>query len=550
MAAQASNTSRPNLQLPPQFEDSYKDFELYPANILLKNSYEAALQAQRARLDDFSPRLFTKSNSIYVPIREFTGVGNNGGLRRTGNGPNKIIDDNSLKRWLGDATPSSSYATVEDPKCRFIFINGDSSRDPLNITRQMLLRILSYHQVNPAYLDFLFVFGSQNEARGLRFSGFHEQMTFARPSRQLPIPSLRRSGRQYQLTYNLKSVARKMRSNPRGQPIRVPISEMQWSIRQAAIHHQFDVEIGTTLWIVTQGNLDIFERVVQMTAVHGRKEDRAFADGPECFRTSLTTHLLYCYWSIEEWRWYIQWLEDVIDTETGNVLYSARGIKEQHEYRPQDIQSVQYHEDRAKEAIMVLETNTDVLISIRDFYIRLMNPLKIKDFDLATNTTCQESVNAFATKIDDMISDSRMQIARAKLLTQIAADRKNLIIQFLQGQATEKMEGLTRITVKISQASQREAIAMRIITVVTLLYLPATFVSTFFSTDIIKYQNPGGGDESTSDLNSQYMGSFSQVAMDRWLQVTVPLTILTILGAGYAFYKIDQSAKRDIEKLQ
>ncbi|EHK96947.1 hypothetical protein M7I_7347 [Glarea lozoyensis 74030] len=94
------------------------------------------------------------------------------------------------------------------------------------------------------------------------------------------------------------------------------------------------------------------------------------------------------------------------------------------------------------------------------------------------------------------------------------------------------MEGLTRITVKISQASQREAIAMRIITVVTLLYLPATFVSTFFSTDIIKYQNPGGGDESTSDLNSQYMGSFSQVAMDRWLQVTVPLTILTILGAG------------------
>ena len=39
------------------------------------------------------------------------------------------------------------------------------------------------------------------------------------------------------------------------------------------------------------------------------------------------------------------------------------------------------------------------------------------------------------------------------------------------------MEELTQLTIKIGTMSQREAIAMRIITVVTLIYLPATFVS-------------------------------------------------------------------------
>lgn len=92
----------------------------------------------------------------------------------------------------------------------------------------------------------------------------------------------------------------------------------------------------------------------------------------------------------------------------------------------------------------------------------------------------------------------------------------------------------------LTMMSYNEAIIMRIITIVTLIFLPATFVSvslrctflrltyrlpeqTFFSTDIVKYQ---GQDED---------GSFSRTAMFRWLQVTLPLSALT-LGIGYAWY--------------
>jgi hypothetical protein len=176
----------------------------------------------------------------------------------------------------------------------------------------MLLRILTYHQVMPGYLDFLFVFGSQAKARDLRFSGFREQSTITK--RGPEIRTLGRSGRQYQLSYNLKAVACKSAAITN-------ISEQEWSIRQAAVHHQFDVEEGSALWIVTQGNLSLKERVTEMTAAHGRPEDRAFTTPEECFKTTLTTHLLYCHWSIEEWRWYIQWLEEVIEKEVSNISF-------------------------------------------------------------------------------------------------------------------------------------------------------------------------------------------------------------------------------------
>jgi len=62
---------------------------------------------------------------------------------------------------------------------------------------------------------------------------------------------------------------------------------------------------------------------------------------------------------------------------------------------------------------------------------------------------------------------------------------------------------------------------------VTLIYLPATFVSTFFSTDVVKFQG------------QEHEGvSFSSLAMVRWVQVTLPLTALTIafayIGKGLA----------------
>jgi hypothetical protein len=130
------------------------------------------------------------------------------------------------------------------------------------------------------------------------------------------------------------------------------------------------------------------------------------------------------------------------------------------------------------------------------------------------------------------------------------------------------MEELTELTVKIGTMSQREAIAMRIITVVTLIYLPATFVSvsqdfnlpfkhslnfvkTFFSTDIVKYQDPNAGSGNATHARAgQYTGSYSEIAMVRWLQVTLPLTFLTLVIGWIAFKRSEKNADKEFESAQ
>ena len=194
---------------------------------------------------------------------------------------------------------------------------------------------------------------------------------------------------------------------------------------------------------------------------------------------------------------------------------------------------------------MVMDGNIDVLTALKQYYKKL---LKLKDFPL--RHACENNVIVFAEQIEEMIYDTRTQVSRAKLLARIASDRKDVISRRLDSQATESVESLTTSMYNVGVLSQTEASAMRVVTVLTMLYLPATFVSTFFSTDVVHYQNQSqdNSSSSSSSLNSHHSDgetSFSTIAMERWIEVTLPLTLVTVLIAWYLYHK----SKQRIEKV-
>ncbi|KAH7171387.1 hypothetical protein EDB81DRAFT_753773 [Dactylonectria macrodidyma] len=168
-------------------------------------------------------------------------------------------------------------------------------------------------------------------------------------------------------------------------------------------------------------------------------------------------------------------------------------------YTAGDVQQLLKLEETVSEMTIVLESNIEVMTSLKRFYERL---IANKDFDLKD---CTYEVEDFTSQLSHMMDDFRLQIGRANALVRMLSNRAELVRQ-------HRLERLNRNL-------EKEAIVMRIVTIVTLIYLPATFVSTLFSTDIIKYQ---GSEE----------GTYSPVAMHRWLQVTLPLSFLT-LGAAY-----------------
>jgi hypothetical protein len=174
--------------------------------------------------------------------------------------------------------------------------------------------MMSYHQVMPVYLDFMVAFGARSDRRDLRFSGFRQQIQLKVPQSGHLVPELGRSGKTSQMCYNLKAVQLRSKSSE-------DIELDDWSIQNAAFYHQFDVEYGTTLWIVTKSGMDVLDRYKDLAGQEASQEALAFQDLEPCFRLSLHVHPLFSHWSTEDWRRYIRWLEVILDQQVRTSVF-------------------------------------------------------------------------------------------------------------------------------------------------------------------------------------------------------------------------------------
>jgi hypothetical protein len=99
-----------------------------------------------------------------------------------------------------------------------------------------------------------------------------------------------------------------------------------------------------------------------------------------------------------------------------------RDGESRYEYSSDDFQGVQHYEDETNQLVMVLEANVNVLGSLCSYYKSLLD-----NSDFGMRHSCREEIVSFSLQIDNMMHDSRMQIARAEVLIRITSDRKALV---------------------------------------------------------------------------------------------------------------------------
>ena len=179
------------------------------------------------------------------------------------------------------------------------FIHAPNSRDKLNVTRDMLSLILTYGQTMPGFLDFIFPFGKQRRAQDFHFTAFRHRTRLGHNYLGLQIPELGWSGRDVQLSYNLKSV-----EFSESQPHR------PWSIRHCAINHSIDLETGRSSWILIKGNRLMQQRLTQATSHAGLPDLRDIRAPDRAFLATFVIHQILCDWLPEDWRWYINFLDE------------------------------------------------------------------------------------------------------------------------------------------------------------------------------------------------------------------------------------------------
>ncbi|KAH7356218.1 hypothetical protein BKA66DRAFT_250388 [Pyrenochaeta sp. MPI-SDFR-AT-0127] len=653
------------------FARSCRQFQDYPKNLLQHHVLYHSVQAFNKRLSDDRYRLFDEQKAAV-----------------------NFLDLNETSHYYQSSCVSSfreianhlreSFPEHRDPQCRFVFLHAPHSRAPLRISFDMFNILFTYHQVMAPFLDFVFPFGKQLYPQDFHFSGFREESRFTSVGNEQRIPELGRSGLGLRLCYNLRSVERS-----------ADVTDLPWSIRQTAVYHEFDTETGRAVWIIVKGNKLIRNRMKEASASPDSASKSSRSSG---FSASLAAHLLLCDWSGENWRWYLNDLEDQLQVLTRDVLaarvdnqlgpvtspetsvtfsssplsrsstfpmlsrattnqfrsisraatskFSFRSDngtfqsklssrsptlvfdpqtihspddanseyvqhasgeivhnsyaneelasasqektkphalatrswwksmnqpqdttsveidntclphnskltggdlplsnkqkkmkikKESHSFN--DLQKIQFIQEKAEEALLVLKSNAEVLGELRQHYIYASGHAEYPE---ELKTECQADLSRFERCISGVEKDLRMLQARTETLLSLLANRKSLLYSILQHHgvkqaqtSADQMERMTREMHEIAKKTKQETVSMRVITSVTLFFLPATFIATFMSTDILKF---GHGE---SDFQIQ--------GLKVYLAIALPLTILTFV-AWYMIYLC--ARRRDLSSVQ
>lgn len=127
-------------------------------------------------------------------------------------------------------------------------------------------------------------------------------------------------------------------------------------------------------------------------------------------------------------------------------------------YTTEDVQNLLQRQEKIDEAITQLQSNVEVMRSLQTFYLKLKENKDLKQVVDA----CADDLDVFATELENLMDNFKLQISRAKALLRRISGRSELVKQ-------HRLE-------RLNQHMENEAIVVRIITIVTLLYLPATFV--------------------------------------------------------------------------
>ena len=98
------------------------------------------------------------------------------------------------------------------------------------------------------------------------------------------------------------------------------------------------------------------------------------------------------------------------------------------------------------------------MTSLSNFYLRLSQIVAS-----GPAAKCQEDIEVFRNDLGNIINNFQLQVNRSKALVKTLTDRTEMVKQ-------HRLE-------RLNQHMESEAIVVRIVAIVTLVYLPATFTS-------------------------------------------------------------------------
>ncbi|KAK0625142.1 hypothetical protein B0T17DRAFT_617274 [Bombardia bombarda] len=460
----------------------------------------------------------------------------------------------------------------KDPVCRFIFLEMSSTVGRFKITEEMLLKILTYHQVSPYLLNYLGYFAHNPMTRDsdLMFGGFKSLKRFSKRT-SFDVPELGRSGTYYELVLEFRTIFDpkvqgdddesrideqfdsdddSLRSEPGGlwgrirriygfqsvdntEPRNIlPSGYMKfktWPVARTVVYHRFDVLNWKSLWIMTsaEDKTDHKYRDIKKAASAANfSPDLSFG---ESLKSSLGVMLWLAEWSLSDYASYIAALDDNLQKLTEPFVSFVDADLLTGEDLPQDttLKMISSYMESLDGCIVGLQANMRVLTALPQFYKTefnsegesvILNRILLVLLEQGQETfghDVYKRITKFEKKLKDIYDTTNYTLQRAQLVKRMGKQREEMMQRLVQNKNEKSMT-------KLADLTRKDAVTMKAFAAITLVLLPMSVVSTIFSTDIVKFQN-----------YDDFIGSWSRPAVVWWLGATIITTLLVSIMSKF-----------------
>ncbi|PMD46644.1 hypothetical protein L207DRAFT_577491 [Hyaloscypha variabilis F] len=405
---------------------------------------------------------------------------------------------------------------AEPDVCQVFNIYRRNSYSRLYITCGLFKQLLSTYSIFSGIWDFVLPFRFQ-----LRDSGDVGNAPFT--FRQIKSgPQEISTGGSFECAYGFRYAIRNQRDeeakwNPDYDP---------WSIRQTAVYQQYQSSTNKMVFVLISAS-DPAKKNLEAAITHAQYQGKQL--------NAFELHRVLISSLQGNWRLYIRGLEEALKVQSDRVTLAEVQSAAQPMSRYPDLdlsfldrQRTKRIEDKILDLQVMLDSLLDTLSKLRRQWAK--NCLCNSPADCACALLIEE--------LEEQMSETRLQMKRAEILHKRVQGITQILSDLLQYENANSLSGLMEETKNehgkvriLTEKSTRDAAAVKILTIITLIYLPVTVVADFFSTQLIHVDDSGS----------------VSIAKDAWwfAVVAIPLTVATFLAWQYWLHS--SNANQDIQ---
>jgi len=296
-----------------------------------------------------------------------------------------------------------------------------------------------------------------------------------------------------------------------------------WSIRQTGVYH--GIKTGMSAMAPKLRQTDLQSRFLIIAPSENAESKIArHLEQAALSKSSISPwniHRIIISDSLAGWQDYMASIETRLWQQTVDLICS--GPNDDDESPPDwnmkygRRQELKVIENFVMDLMVIVPAMLDTIDGLR---VQCRTFLETNEVELTkAERSCHEMI---LREFDEYVKDAKLNVDRAKELKSRTESTINLLSLFLSQHSNDSMHQLT-------EKSTKDAAAVKILTVITLIYLPTTIVANFFSTQFVQTSASG---HMTLLANSWILAA-----------VSVPLTAVTIMLWWFWVYLAERRKK-------